>query len=155
MMIVLTVYVVVGTGDEERAGDEVFEKDNEQFSVGRKVGNSWTKRQKRSKGDDSDVLVLLSDIIDEVLEEEKEAKKTKNYSRHGRQVAVNRGRRQQQFQGGCKTSGYETRVREECGPATETVCETVQVTKTRKEIDQECTTNVREETPDRVASLSF
>ena len=103
MMIVLTVYVVVGIGDEERAGDEVFEKDNEQFSVGRKVLNPWSKRQKRSKGDDSDVLVLLSDIIDEVLEEEKEAKKTKN--RHGRQVAVNRGRRQQQFQGGCKTSG--------------------------------------------------
>ena len=83
-------------------------------------------------------------------DEEKEAKKTKNHSRHGRQVVVTRGRRQQQFQGGCKTSGYETRVKEECGPATETV----QVTKTRKEIDQECTTKVSEETPDRVASLS-
>ena len=99
------------------------------------------------------MLVLLSDIIDEVLEEEKKAKKTKNYSRHGRQVAVTRGRRQQQFQEGCKTSGYETRVREECGPSTETVCETVQVTKTRKEIDQECTTKVREETPYHVSSL--
>ena len=95
VMIVLTVRVMAGTWDEERAGDEVEEKDDELFSGNRKVGRSWTKRQKRKQGVDSDVLVLLSDILDEVLEEEKEAKKTKNYSRHGRQVAVTRGRRQQ------------------------------------------------------------
>ena len=142
VMIVLTVRVMAGTWDEERAGDEVEEKDDELFSGNRKVGRSWTKRQKRKQGVDSDVLVLLSDILDEVLEEENDAKKTKNYSRHGRQVAATRGRRQQQFQEGCKTNGYETRVREECGAVTETV----QVTKTRKEIDQECTSKVREET---------
>ena len=153
VMIVLSVRVMAGIWDEQNVGDEVDKKDEEPFSVGKKVGRSWTKRLKRKQGDDLDVLVLLSDILDEVLEEEKDAKKTKNYSQHERQVAVTRGRRQQQFQEGCKTSGYETRVREECGPVTETVCETVQVTKTRKEIDQECTTKVREETPDHFSFL--
>ena len=80
MMIVLTVRGMAVTLNEERARDEVDEKDDELFSVARKVGRSWTKRQKRNLGDDSDDLVLLSDIIDEVLEEEKGAKKTKNHS---------------------------------------------------------------------------
>ena len=117
--------------------DDLFNAQSEAERTGK-------RSQDRRQLEDSDILGLLSDIIGEVLEEEEaEKRKSNKHSRQGKQLPVIGSGRRQQFQEGCKTSGYETRVREECGTAIETVCETVQVTKTRKEIDQECMTKVR------------
>ena len=41
-----------------------------------------------------------------------------------------------------KCSGYDTRTRDDCQEVFDTVCTTVQVTKYRTEIDQQCKTKV-------------
>ena len=43
----------------------------------------------------------------------------------------------------CQTTGYETRIRQDCEVVTETVCTNVTVTRYNKEIQQTCTTRVR------------
>jgi len=55
--------------------------------------------------------------------------------------------RQQRQLGGtdgqnCRTEGYDTRVRDDCQEVIDTVCNTVQVTKYRTEIDQQCKTKI-------------
>ena len=59
--------------------------------------------------------------------------------RQGRQEL----RKAAQFQEGCQTTGYETQIREDCTPVTDTECKNVTVTRIRKKIDRQCTTKVR------------
>ena len=44
--------------------------------------------------------------------------------------------------GECQTTGYETRIRQDCEVVTETVCSNKTVTRYNKEIQQSCTTRV-------------
>ena len=58
-----------------------------------------------------------------------------------------RGRQGRQLGGGggvgsCKTTGYESRIRDDCKNEFETQCKVIQETKFRTEIDQQCRTKV-------------
>ena len=44
--------------------------------------------------------------------------------------------------GNCQTTGYETRIRQDCEVVTETVCSNITVTKFNKKIEKSCTTRV-------------
>ena len=44
--------------------------------------------------------------------------------------------------GDCQTTGYETRIRQDCEVVTETVCANKTVTRYNKEIQKSCTTRV-------------
>ena len=46
--------------------------------------------------------------------------------------------------GNCETTGYETRVRQDCQVVTENVCTNVTVTRFNKKIERNCTTRVGE-----------
>ena len=54
--------------------------------------------------------------------------------RQGRQVGAGVG--------DCKTTGYDTRIRDDCREEFETECKIIQETKFRTEIDQQCRTKV-------------
>ena len=52
-------------------------------------------------------------------------------------------REAKEFQEGCKTTGYETQIREDCRLVTDTECRNVTLTRIRKKIDRKCITKVR------------
>ena len=47
-----------------------------------------------------------------------------------------------QLQEGCKTTGYETQIRQDCTKVQETICNNVTVAKFNKKIEKKCTTKV-------------
>ena len=66
--------------------------------------------------------------------------------RQGRQSAVFGGGRGLPalglLQEGCKTTGYETQIRQDCETIVEEVCSNVTVAKFNKKIEKTCTTKV-------------
>ena len=62
-------------------------------------------------------------------------------ARGGRQLG-GAGLSPESVTGECKTTGYETRIRDDCKNEFETECKIVQETKFRTEIDQQCRTKV-------------
>ena len=62
-------------------------------------------------------------------------------ARGGRQLG-GAGLSPESVTGECKTTGYETRIRQDCEVVTDTVCSNLTITKYKKKIEKNCTTRV-------------
>ena len=103
-------------------------------------GNGRRRGQGRGRGkeEEEEVADLRSDDFDRGLNDRQQSRgRGQQRSRQGRQLPVGGAE-----VGGCKTTGYETRIRDDCKNEFETECKIVQETKFRTEIDQQCRTKV-------------
>ena len=104
-------------------------------------GNGRRRGQGRGRGKEEEeegVADLPSDDFDRGLNDRQQSRERgQQSSRQGRQLPVGGAE-----VGGCKTTGYETRIRDDCKNEFETECKIVQETKFRTEIDQQCRTKV-------------
>ena len=112
---------------------------------GRRRGQGRDRERQLREEEEEGEVTDLSSGADDLSGDFNEA--PRSGSRQETSRGGQRGRQGRQLGGGggvgsCKTTGYESRIRDDCKNEFETQCKVIQETKFRTEIDQQCRTKV-------------